>query len=99
MEDTRDLYFVCGGCGGNLVVVDTLPDGRKVYNCDKCGKNKLFECVVCHKPKSIWADDGEVCGGCALQAMSGEIKLTKKQVDGINKWAVEIPVKAKLPEN
>lgn len=86
-----DGNFVCGGCGGIMVKVRRQPDGRKVFNCEKCHNNECLECTVCHYPRSIWADDGNVCGVCALDMMEGKRELTQAHMDDIKKWTVKVP--------
>jgi len=86
----RDGNFVCRRCDGNLVEVKRIDGGRVVYNCDRCHDNECQECTVCHFPRAIWADDGDICGLCAMRCMHGEIRLTEKQAAGIKKWMVII---------
>jgi len=88
----RDPNYVCAGCLGDLVVVGE-SDGRKDYNCKKCGQNRLRECTVCHLPRSVWGDDGNICGGCTLDAMAGKITLNAEQIAGIKKWEVNLVVR------
>jgi hypothetical protein len=87
--DGRDPNYVCAGCLGDLVAVGDR-DGRKDYNCHKCGQNQLRECTVCHFPRSIWGDDGDICGNCVIAALEGKIALTPEQIRGINEWAVTV---------
>lgn len=87
-KDCRDPNFVCAGCSGNIILVKK-EKGRKVYNCDSCKKNELLECTVCHNPRSIWADDGNICAGCSSKFLKGEISLTDEQKEGIKKWIVK----------
>ena len=84
-----DSRLICGACCGDMKVVDER-NGRKVFNCEKCHKNEMLECTICHLPKSIWADDGSVCGLCAFQTLNGKIDLTPQQIKGINRWIVHI---------
>lgn len=85
-----DRNFICGGCGGIIVQVGKRPDGRRVFNCSQCHANEMLECTNCHFPRSIWADDGELCGVCVLDAMAGKRELTKKHLEGIKKWTIII---------
>lgn len=91
---TRDPKFICI-CGDTIVHTRTQKDGRRVFKCDKGTDEfhaKLLECTVCHFPRSIWADDGNICGNCCVAAMEGKIQLTPEQVEGINKWRVTVRV-------
>lgn len=94
-----DGNFVCGGCGGVLVEVRRQLDGRRVFNCARCHENECLECTVCHYPRSIWADDGGVCGVCALEVIEKRRELTREQTEGIKKWTVTIPRVPPLPRN
>lgn len=90
-KDERDRNYVCAGCGGNLVVIAIREEnGRKIYNCDSCHKNKCLECTMCHKPRSIWADDGDICGLCGLEYLRGNLSFTPAQIASIEKWRVAI---------
>ena len=89
-----DADFTCAGCGGRLAPVGcTISDRRFIYNCDRCGNNLCYECTVCHKPRTIWADDGSVCGVCALETMIGRRSLSSAQAAGVRKWMVAVPLK------
>ena len=83
-----DWNFNCR-CGGNLIEVKKLENGRRVFNCDKCKNNECLECSICHNPRGIWADDGLICGLCALDWLSGKIIFSKEQGAGILEWRVE----------
>ncbi|OGF82827.1 hypothetical protein A3B18_00220 [Candidatus Giovannonibacteria bacterium RIFCSPLOWO2_01_FULL_46_13] len=89
LDDGRDGNFVCF-CGGDLHHTRTLENGRKVFKCNKGGEDhqELLECVICGLPKTIWADDGTICGGCGMKFLSGELELTEEQKAGIMKWSV-----------
>jgi len=92
LTDERDPNFVCM-CGGNLVHIRTEGNGRRVFKCDKGNDTihqELSECVICHLPKSIWADDGTICANCGLDFLSGNLKLTNEQKADIEKWKVTI---------
>ena len=91
--DGRDGNFVCR-CGGDILPIRTLENGRKVFKCNGNGDDhsELLECVLCNLPKTIWADDGTICGGCGLRFLSGELWLTEEQKEGINKWMVIVRV-------
>ena len=82
----RDGNYVCAGCGGDIKIAGER-NGRIDFACDGCGQ-KLRECTVCHFPRSIWGDDGDICSCCALDAMTGRKILTKEQIRGINQWRV-----------
>lgn len=94
--DERDGNFVCRCCDGDIVLARN-ENGRRVFKClkpDPNGKEhpELYECLVCRLPKSIWADDGTVCGNCALDFIQGQIQLTKEQIVGMKKWVIAIRV-------
>jgi hypothetical protein len=93
LSDGRDKNFVCA-CGGDIVHVWTLEGGRKLFKCyghDDKEHRDFLECIICHLPKTIWADDGTICANCGLKFLSGELELTKEQEEGIRKWIVSIP--------
>ena len=80
-------------CGGDILDIRTLENGRKVFKCNKGndeGHQELLECVICHLPKTIWADYGTICGGCGLRFLAGELTLTEEQKAGIKKWTVTV---------
>lgn len=89
LKDGRDIYYVCVGCGGNLIVIKE-ENGRKTFNCDRCRANECPECTICHKPRSVWADDGDICWLCAIKYLEGKLSLTPVQVAGIEKWRVVV---------
>ncbi len=60
-----DSNYLCAGCGGTLEVVDTLPDGRKVYDCSSCHNNRMPECSLCHLPRTTASGIG-VCLSCFM---------------------------------
>ena len=95
LPDGREGDFVCR-CGGDILHTRTLENGRKVFKCNNKNDDKnhqeLLECVICHLPKTIWADDGTICGGCGLGFFAGELTLTEEQREGIKKWEVIIRV-------
>lgn len=70
-SEKRDPNFVCR-CGGNIVYVRTRDDGRKIFQCES-GLNRfqgeLVACIICERPKTIWSDDGNICGGCCVRFM------------------------------
>lgn len=88
----RDPNFVCAGCLGDIVVVGE-KEGRKDYDCKKCGNNRMRECTICHMPRSIWADNGDICSGCGLKAYSGQIFLSGEQWKGMKEWQIIVPLK------
>lgn len=93
LPDGRDGNFVCF-CGGDIAHVRTLENGRRVF---KCGNGdipheELMECIVCHLPKTIWADDGTICGGCGMKFLTGELVLTEDQIKGMEKWKITIRI-------
>jgi len=85
-----DRNFLCRRCNGILVEVRKNSEMRSVFNCQTCNQNELFECTVCHMPRSIWSDDGDVCGLCALDMIEGKREPTKVQLKGIAKWMVRL---------
>lgn len=89
-----DRNLVCRRCGGTLVEVRKLENGRKVFDCDRCHDNECLECVICRNPRGIWADNGAICGCCALQWMEGKLVLSGEQKAAILEWqvAVKVPV-------
>ncbi len=93
MEDKiekRDPNFVCRVCFGDIVLVRE-ENGRKVYQCSTCqAGGDIYECIICHKPRTIWADDGNVCGLCFFDWQEGKIQLTEEQITSIRKWIVTI---------
>lgn len=89
LKDERNLDYVCRVCSGNLIVVRE-ENGRKVYTCDTCHGGEIPECTICHKPRSIWADDGDICGLCAIEYLRGNLSLTPEQIAGIEKYRVVI---------
>lgn len=82
--------FMCGLCGMRLVEAGRTPEGRIRYNCSACGKNELLGCTVCGFPRAIWADDGKVCGSCAISFMFGEQKLTERDEARCMEWRVMV---------
>lgn len=98
----KDKNFICR-CGGDILLVKTLENGRKVFACSEYlnGKDrdhqKLFECVICHLPKTIWADDGTICDGCGLKFLEGELALIEEQKAGIRKWMIKTTICIKAP--
>ena len=71
-----DENFICGYCGGTLVPIGEQGD-NKVYQCSNCKVGTQFECPICHNPRTIWAEDKEVCSFCSgdyYVKMAGEIK-------------------------
>lgn len=95
----ENLAFTCL-CGGKLIKIGE-KDGRVFYNCDTCKNNELLECTICRNPRSVWADDGEICGLCYLKWMEGTlfptdsrkegvVSFTDEQIAGILKWRIKI---------
>jgi hypothetical protein len=84
-----DSRLICGACLGNLVVVGE-KNGQKIFNCDRCHNNEMLECMICHLPKSIWADDGKICGLCYFAFTEGKINLTPQELDRINRWKIHV---------
>ncbi len=93
-DDGRDLYFVCK-CGGDIVHTKTLDSGRKVYQCS-CNNpicnGEMLACVICHLPKTIWADDGDICAGCGLRFLNREITLTPEHIAGMERWMIILKI-------
>jgi len=85
-----DPNFICRRCNGILVEVRKDSAMRSVFNCQSCNQNELTECTVCHMPRSIWADDGDVCGLCALDMIEGRREPTRDQLKGMAKWMVKL---------
>lgn len=85
-----DDNFFCRRCDGILMEVRKNSENRAVFNCQSCHENEILECTVCHMPREIWSDDGDVCGLCALEAIHGRRGLTKAQWKGMAKWAIKI---------
>ena len=83
-----DSRLMCGACNGDLQVIDE-KNGRKIFNCNRCHNNRMLACIICNLPKSIWADDGQICGLCLLKATNGEIELSPKQIEAVNKWIIQ----------
>ncbi len=88
-----DTNFMCGGCGAKLVETGQTPEGRTLYDCSRCHKNKMMACVLCGFPRATWADDGKVCGSCFLAFMSGDIELSETQEIACRKWSVTLLVR------
>jgi hypothetical protein len=101
--DERDPNYVCFVCGGDIVPIGVTEKGRTTFRCENgCQKSLLIECTICHNPRSAWADDGDICTGCAIRSMFGEVNFTPEQQTGINKWKVEIPLpnaRSRRPES
>ena len=94
LKDNRNPYFVCK-CGGDIVHIKTLDSGRRIFqcSCDNPGCNEEKpECIICHLPKTIWADDGDICAGCGLKFLNKEITLTDGQIAGMAKWMVILKI-------
>lgn len=91
MHEERDPSFICSACNGDVVVIRE-ENGRKIYSCNNCRKGEIAECIICHKPRNIWADDGDICGICAMQYLTGKLSLTPEQVAGIMKWRARVRV-------
>jgi hypothetical protein len=89
--DSRDINYVCTNCLGDIVAIGE-KDGWKNYKCIRCGE-KLKECTVCHLPRSIWGGSGNICSGCAIDAITGKIKLTEDQFRGINEWVITVKLR------
>ena len=90
------LEFVCGACGGQLVEVRRGRFNRAVYNCEKCKKNILVECAICHKPRMLWADENQtICAICFADYQDGKIELSTGQINKIRKKSVRIKIKNK----
>lgn len=89
----RDGNFVCR-CGGDILYIKTLENGRRVFRCSEGDDDhqELLECVICRLPKTIWADDGTICGGCGMKFLKGELTLTEEQKEGIKKWMISVQV-------
>lgn len=87
-----DLNFICRRCGEILVEVRKLENGRRVFNCGGCRDNECMECVICHNPRGIWADNGTICGGCALDGMEGRLVLSEEQKAAILKWRIRVSI-------
>jgi hypothetical protein len=82
----NNLEFICGICGGQLVKIRTGKWRRTIYNCEKCGKNELAACTVCHKPRHLWVDEGQtICAFCATDFQDGKISLKPGQLKKIRK--------------
>ena len=98
MKNDSEMYFdfICRMCEGKLVVIKEV-NGRKIYNCENrnCPKRELVECTVCHKPRSIFVDDGNICSLCALAYLEGRLSLTPDQIAGIEKYGVTLVKKPK----
>lgn len=82
--------FICAGCGGELLHTDTQDSGRKVYSCNRCQNSKMLECVICDNPRSVWGDDGTICGVCTFEMLNGKRIFTPEQKEKIQKWTVEV---------
>lgn len=80
-------YFKCFRCGNMFSRVGETKDGRKIYKCEKCDGDKIIECAICHRPKTIWADDGDICVQCFFDWRENKITLSEEQLMGILKWA------------
>lgn len=88
------MNFICM-CGGTILHVRTLENGRKVFKCNRGTDwihQELFECVICHMPRIIWADDGTICGCCGIKFLSGELMLTDEQKKSIEKWKIIVRI-------
>lgn len=85
MTTQKEALDKCRACSELIVPISKNPTGLAHFKC-KC--TEWDECAVCHRPRTIWADDGTVCGMCALDGASGKKKLTKEQIDGVSKWTV-----------
>ena len=80
----KNLEFVCGACGGQLVKVRKGRYNRAIYNCQKCKSNELLECSVCRKPRQIWADEEKtICAICFTDFQDGKINLKPSQIKKI----------------
>jgi 16S rRNA U1498 N3-methylase RsmE len=80
----KDMNLVCGSCGGQLVKIKKARFNRTVYNCEQCKKNILVECTVCHKPRMLWADEGQtICAICYTDYQDGKNNLTPSQIEKI----------------
>ncbi len=93
-SDGRDRKFVCV-CGGDILHIRSLENGRKIYKCNKGNDERhteLLACVVCSLPKTVWADDGDVCASCGLMFLNKEITLTPEQIAGMEKWMVILKI-------
>lgn len=80
-------YFRCFKCGNIFSQVGKIKDG-KIYKREKCDGNKIIECTICHRPKTMWADDGKICINCFFDWRENKITLGEEQLAGILKWAV-----------
>lgn len=88
MKNNDGGHFNCWTCRKKLVVIGERK-GRKIYGCETktCPRRKLLECTTCHKPREIWADDGDICGLCALAYLEGRLSLTPEQIARIEKYS------------
>jgi len=81
-------YFKCFRCGEMFSLTGETKGGRRIYKCEKCNRDKIVECIICHRPKTIWADDGDICIQCFLDWREDKVNLNEEQLAGILKWAV-----------
>lgn len=91
----------CSTCKSatNLISGGTNDDGRTFFVCEKCNglSGKILGCVLCGEPRTIWADDGKICGVCGMEFLIGKRTLTKEQKAELAKWAVTIEVSTAKP--
>jgi len=86
----RNEDYICAGCGGTLIVTEEKENKRRIFNCAKCHNNKLLECIICHKPRSVWADNSDICAVCALKWVEGVLTLCKEDIKKIKDWKVRM---------
>lgn len=81
----------CGKCGGKLVPTDKI-NGVFEFNCENCGQNKCYACILCKKVATMEVDSDKklfICGHCL-------INVIKKGAHLPNRYRQYLPVLKKI---